>query len=496
MTGTLPASDVHALGRLDATDQAALVRHGDVTATELVSAAIARIEDLNPTLNAVITTTYDRALGSAAAGVPAGPFTGVPYLVKDLAIEVAGVRFTEGSRFLADLVSTTDQELTQRLRRAGLVILGKTNTCEFGMSATVEPLLHGATHNPWDVTRTPGGSSGGSAAAVAAGLVPFAHGNDLGGSIRFPASCCGLFGFKPSRGRNPLGPEYGDVCNGFAVEHALTRSVRDSAALLDATAGPDLGDPYNAPPAPDGGFAAEVAREPGRLRIAYSAQPPGGHPVHPHCVAALDETLRLCEHLGHEVVEAELPGLDDRIGAAIGATYGGAVTWILDYWIRRIGREPEADEIEPYTRALWESGRHISAGDYLLAVTDLQAFARRVAGFFTRYDVWLTPTLAQPPLPLGEMVSTADDPWRAGRNSAPFVAFPAIVANITGAPAMSVPMFWSADGLPIGVHFLGRYGDDATLFRLAGQLERAAPWGNRWPELTGRVDFAGPSGPA
>ena len=238
MTTALAHRDADAIARLDATDQAALVRDREVTAAELTEAAISRIERLNPQLNAVITPTFGRARAQAAAGPPEGPFTGVPYLLKDLAIEDAGVRFTEGSRFLASHVSRHDQELTRRLRAAGLVICGKTNTPEFGLQPTTEPLLHGPTRNPWDLTRTTGGSSGGSAAAVAAGMVPFAHGNDLGGSIRFPASCCGLFGFKPSRARNPLGPEYGDVGAGFAVEHALTRSVRDSAALLDATAGP------------------------------------------------------------------------------------------------------------------------------------------------------------------------------------------------------------------------------------------------------------------
>jgi amidase len=483
VTSTLSTRDADAIGRLDATDQAALLQAGEVTAEELVVAAIDRIERLNPRLNAVITPTFERALTQVRSGLPAGPFTGVPYLLKDLAIEDAGVRFTEGSRFLADHVSTKDQELTARLRRAGLVMCGKTNTCEFGMTPTVEPLLHGPTRNPWDLNRTPGGSSGGSAAAVAAGMVPFAHGNDLGGSIRFPASCCGLFGFKPTRGRNPVGPEYGDVVNGFAVEHALTRSVRDSAALLDATAGPSVGDPYPAPPAPPGGFLDAAGRDPGRMHIAYSINPPDGHPVHPDCVAALQSALALCESLGHEVVEADLPGLDERTGHAIGIAYGSAVAWIVNYWIRVLGREPGPDELEPYTRALWEQGRTVTGGDYLLAITDLQRFSREVAQFFTQYDVWLTPTLALPPVPIGHITSTVDDPWRAGRRGAPFVAFPAIVANITGAPAMSVPLHWSTQDLPIGVHALGRFGADADLFSLAGQLERARPWSDRWPEL-------------
>ena len=482
MSAALPAAEADAIGRLDATDQAGLVRRGEVSAPELVAAAIDRIERLNPALNAVITPTFERALDQARRIPPGGPFAGVPYLLKDLAVEDAGVRFTEGSRFLATNVSTVDQELTVRLRRAGLVILGKTNTCEFGMTPTVEPELHGATRNPWDLSRTPGGSSGGSAAAVASGMVPFAHGNDLGGSIRYPASCCGLFGFKPSRGRNPLGPEYGDVVAGAAVEHALTRSVRDSATLLDATGGADLGDPYPGPPVPEGGFAAAAARDPGRLRIAYWSTPTGGHPLHPDCEAALDEAVALCDSLGHHVEEAELP-IGDHTGSAIGVMYGAAITWIMNYWIRIVGREPGPDELEPFTRALWDNGRAVSGGDYLMAVMDLQRYSRSVAAFFTRYDVWLTPTLAQPPLPLGLITSTVDDPWRAGRNGAGFVAFPGVIANITGAPAMSVPLHWSAAGLPVGVHALGRFGADDQLISLAGQLERARPWAERWPSL-------------
>src|SRR5215211_3954278 len=269
----LSASDVDSLGRLDATAQATLVRSGEVTAEELVTAAVARIEASNPALNAVVTRTYEQALDEARTGLPDGPFTGAPYLLKDLVAERAGVRHTAGSAFLRDHVSTTDQELVVRLRRAGLVVLGKTSTAELGLLPTCEPVLFGPTRNPWDLTRSPGGSSGGSAAAVAAGMVPFAHANDAAGSIRYPASCCGLFGLKPTRGRNPLDPAYGDAWGGLAAEHALTRSVRDSAALLDATAGPDLGDPYVAPQ-PRGPFAAEVGRDPGRLRIGFSGRTP------------------------------------------------------------------------------------------------------------------------------------------------------------------------------------------------------------------------------
>jgi amidase len=471
------------LASLDATGQAELVRTGQLRPEDLVLAAIDRIERLNPVLNAVVTTDFDRALEAARTLGSSGPFAGVPYLLKDLVAEAPGVRFTEGSRFLAENVSSVESELVRRLRRAGLVILGKTNTPEFGMAPTVEGELFGAAHNPWDLSRTTAGSSGGSAAAVAAGLVPAAHGNDAGGSLRFPASACGVFGFKPTRARVPLGPLYGDAFGGWAIEHALTRSVRDSAAMLDATSGPQPGDPYAAP-APLRAFADEVAREPGRLRLAWTSRTPDGRPVHPDCLAALHQAVALCEGLGHEVVERDLVELTPEVGRAIGTSYSAGMTWIVDYWARLIGREPREDELEPYTWAFWQRGRRVTAGQYLLAVTDLQAFARRVACAMETIDAWVWPTLAQPPLPLGEMTSTREDPLRLVEPAGGFVAFPAIVANITGAPAMSVPLHWSESGLPIGVHFLGRPGEDGRLFRLASQLERARPWRDRRPQLS------------
>jgi len=466
---------------VDVVGQAALVRAGEVTAVELVEAAVMRIEALNGTLNAVVTEMFDDALARARRGID-GPLAGVPYLLKDLVVESAGVRFTEGSRFLRDNVSTFDSELVVRLRRAGLVVLGKTNTPEFGMLPACEPRLHGATKNPWNVTRSTSGSSGGSAAAVASGMVPAAHANDLGGSIRYPASACGLFGLKPTRGRNPFGPEYGDVVSGFAVEHALTRTVRDSAAILDATAGPDLGGPYWAPP-PARPFSEEVGADPGRLRIGFTARTPEGPMGHPDCVAALDDAVALCDSLGHDLVEAELPAITEEVGAAIGTGISAATAWIAQYWIRHVGREPEVDELEPQTRALWEEGERVSAADYLLAIGVLQRYSRQVAALLTDVDVLLTPTLSSPPLPLGEMVSTDDDPMRAYAAAGTTVRYAGVVANITGNPAMSVPLWRNADDLPIGVHFLGPFGDEATLFRLASQLEAARPWALRRPEV-------------
>jgi amidase len=469
------------LSLLDATAQAELVRTGQVTAVELVEAAIERIEALNPALNAVVTPVFDRAVDAARSG-PAGPFAGVPYLLKDLACEMEGVRFTEGSRFLAGNVSAFDAELVVRLRRAGLVIAGKTNTPEFGMAPACEPVLFGPTRNPWDTQRSTSGSSGGSAAAVASGMVPFAHGNDLGGSLRYPASACGLFALKPTRARNPLGPEYGDVAAGAAAEHALTRSVRDSAALLDATCGPDAGDPYWAPP-PARPFAEEVGADPGRLRIAYTARTPEGDLGHPDCVAAAEHAARLCASLGHEVAEADWPGFTPVVGAAIGTMIYGATAWILRYWIRRLGREPGADEIEPLTRALWEAGEKVTAAEWLLAMEDIQRFGRAVARFFSAFDVFLTPTMSAPPLPIGAMASTPEDPWRSLKISGQTVRYAGVMANLTGNPAMSVPLWWNDDGLPIGVHFLGRFGDEATLVRLASQLEASQPWAGRLPAV-------------
>jgi len=467
---------------LDAVAQADLVRSGQVTATELVRAAIDRIEALNPTLNAVITPTFDSALAAAATVPATTPLSGVPFLVKDLVVEIAGVPFHEGSRFLSDHVLTYDSEIVRRWRRAGLVILGKTNCPEFGMVPATEPLSAGATRNPWDVGRSTSGSSGGSAAAVASGMVPIAHGNDAGGSLRYPASACGLFGLKPTRARNPLGPQYGDAIAGWACEHALTRTVRDSAVLLDATAGPDIGDPYPAP-TPARPFAMEVGAHPGRLRIANTSRTPEGVAAHPDCVVALEDASALLTDLGHELVEAELPGLTPEVGESIGTVFMATTDWIVRYWVDRMGREPGPDDLEPLTRAYREQGRSISGGRFLQAVETCQRFGRTVARFLTGVDVWLTPTMSSPPPPIGEITSTDDDPWRAARNGGSTVAFAGVVANITGNPAMSVPLCWNADGLPIGVHVLGRFGDEVTLFRLAAQLEQARPWAHRWPTV-------------
>ena len=287
-------------GFVDATTQAEMVRNGEVTPLELVDSAIERVERLNPALNAVITPMYDEAREAASRPIPDGPFSGVPFLAKDFLAEYAGVRFTESSNYIGDFVPEEDTELVRRWKRAGLIAIGKTNLPEMAIGATTEPVRFGPTRNPWDTTRTPGGSSGGAGAAVASGMVPMAHGNDAGGSIRIPAACCGVFGLKPTRGRNPLGPHFGDMLSGFVAEHALTRTVRDSAALLDATAGPAVGDPYWAPPQRRP-YVEEVSTDPGRLRVAFSKSTLLGNPLHPDCTEAVLNTASLCDSLGHEV---------------------------------------------------------------------------------------------------------------------------------------------------------------------------------------------------
>ncbi len=469
------------LNRLDATAQAELVRKKEVSPRELVDAAIARIERVNPSLNAVIRPLFDEARAAAGGHLPDGPFRGVPILIKDVFGSVKGVAHTFGSRALANYVADHDSEEIARLKRAGFVIVGKTNAPEFGIVPTTEPALFGPTRNPWDRARSPGGSSGGSAAAVAAGMTAVAHANDGGGSIRIPASCCGVFGLKPTRGRNTLAPDLGDVMSGLVAEHAVTRSVRDSAAVLDATAGPAPGDPYFAPP-PARPFRDEVGAPPGRLRIALSVTAATGAPTHPDCVAAAREAAALCELLGHHVVEA-VPTVDPFMlsEAFLGVWSAGAAATLESVRYLR-GTPVKEEEVEPLTWALAEAGRRVNAAQYLMAVTFLQMVSRAVARFMADYDVLLTPTAAEPPPVLGSFDALPGNPMAGLFRAAAFVPFTPM-ANFTGQPAMSVPLHWSADGLPIGAHFTGRYGDEATLFRLAAQLEEARPWRDRWPKL-------------
>ncbi len=466
---------------LDATAQAELVRKKEIQAIELVEAAIERIEQLNPILNAVVTPMYEQAREAAAGDLPGGPFTGVPFLIKDLLAYYKGVRMTLGSQLMSDFIPDHDSELVLRMKRAGLIILGKTNTPEFGILPTTEPHLFGPSRNPWDTERTTGGSSGGSAAAVAAGMVPMAHGNDGGGSIRIPASCCGLFGLKPTRGRNPLGPDFGDIMGGLVAEHAITRSVRDSAALLDATAGPDIGDPYWAQP-PGCPFLQEVGVEPGRLRIAFSTETTTGGLVHPDCVSAVKDAAALCEELGHEVVEAAPTVGGELVSKSFMVLWSSGCAATLEGIAHMTGKRPGPEKVEPLSWALCEMGRKHNSTEYVLAIQTLQREARQVARFFVDYDVLLTPTLREPPVPLGTFDSTPDQPLKGLDRAIEFVPFTPI-CNVTGQPAISVPLFWNGEELPVGVQFVGRFGDEATLFRLAAQLEDARPWAGRRPTL-------------
>ena len=466
---------------LDAMALAELVRQKQIKAIELVDAAVDQIERLNPKLNAVVTPMYEQARKLAASKLADGPFAGVPFLLKDLGPTLRGVRMTMGSVFMRDFVPDHDSELVSRLKRAGLIFIGKTNTPELGILPTTEPRLFGASRNPWDLSRTPGGSSGGSAAAVAARIVPVAHGNDGGGSIRIPASCCGLFGLKPTRARNPLGPDFGDVFGGLVIDHAVTRSVRDSAALLDATSGPDVGDPYWAP-VPARPFIEEVGADPGKLRIAFSKVTPKGAEVHKECMNAVEDAAALCADLGHEVVEAAPEVNGELVTRAFMALWSSGCAWTIDGLGLAKGRTPTQDQFEPLTWALYEMGRQQTAASYLLSVTFLQKVARGIAQFLLKYDLWLTPTLGEPPVPLGTFDSPLENPLEGLRRAVAFVPFTPI-CNATGQPAMSVPLYWNAGGLPVGVHFVGRFGDEATLFRLAAQLESARPWNGRRPPI-------------
>ena len=484
----------------DALGLADLVRKRQVTPLELVDSAIARIEASNPRLNAVVHKVYDRARRQAAAALPPGPFSGVPFLLKDLLALDAGVPATGSCRFLSAWVPPHDSELVRRFKAAGLVILGKTNTPEMGILPTTEPDLRGPTRNPWDLARTTGGSSGGSAAAVAARMAPMAHGNDGGGSIRIPASCCGIFGMKPTRARNPMGPYLGEAWHGMVVEHALTVSVRDSAALLDATAGPDPGAPYMAPPR-ERPYLEEVGREPGRLRIGFTTRSLFGETVHPDCVAAVADAARLCEKLGHSVEDAEPPLDRATLRKAFVVLLAAEIAAEIAQAGALLGRRPTAGGFEPGTWFLGQVGRKLTAAELALAVRQLQQAGRRLASWFEEHDALLTPTVATPPPRLGELGPKRSDllalavfralPFgpalrkaldRLAEDAFEFAAFTEI-ANITGQPAMSVPLHWNAEGLPIGVQFVGRFGDEATLFRLAGQLERERPWASRSPPV-------------
>ena len=471
------------LAVLDATAQADLVRGGDASAAELVDGAIARIDKLNGELNAVIHPLYDRARAAVKTGLPAGPFTGVPIVIKDLDGTLAGAPYHAGNKALkaANYVATVTSALFERLERAGFVIVGKTNPPEFGLMPTAEPQAYGPTHNPWDVAHSCGGSSGGSASAVASGMVPVGHAGDGGGSIRIPASMCGLFGLKPTRGRVSLGPAEHEAWAGLVMRHVVTRTVRDSAAILDVLHGYTTGDWYTAP-APGRAYAREVGTDPGKLRIGVrTTSPLGLAPVDPECVAAVEETARLLESLGHTVVEAGPAGLDD-------GTLLDTFTTVMLSDLRTtlaevaaiIGRDVTADDMEPGTWASYQAGAGIDAGTYIGVLKRMQAWARSVIAWWLDdgFDLLVTPTCAEPPPVIGDLTH----PETGSARLLPFVIFTAPF-NVTGQPAMSVPLAQSASGLPVGVQLVGAPYREDLLFRVAGQLEQARPWADRRPSV-------------
>jgi len=467
--------------RYDAAGLADLVRRKQVTPGELLEAAIERVQARNGAINAVTMPLYDYARAAIAAGLPEGPFTGVPFLMKDLTAAIAGVPMTRSSRFFADAPPpTADSEHVARLKRAGLVIFGRTNTCELGLSLTCEPRLHGATKNPWDLTRISGGSSGGAAAAVGARMLPMAHATDGFGSIRAPAACCGVVGLKPTRGRNTMAPVLGEGLGGCSVEHAVTLSVRDSATLLDATHGPGAGDPYAAP-APARPFRQEVGADPGALRIAFTSLAPNGAKVEPESLRVLTETARLCAELGHRVEQTD-PAIDRSVVVPTFLTLAAANTVVNLSSHPTKGRAAQPDEVETVTWATAKLGERVSGADYVRATQSAHRLGRQMAAFHADWDVLLTPGLATVPVKLGwidMMMGDVDEYWRRVFTFSPFTVW----FNLTGQPAMMLPLGRSPEGLPIAVQIVARYGDEATLFRLAAQLEAARPWFERKPAL-------------
>jgi Asp-tRNA(Asn)/Glu-tRNA(Gln) amidotransferase A subunit family amidase len=468
--------------RYDGLGLAALVRRGDITPQQLLDAAIARVEARNPPLNAVVSKLYDFGRQAIAQGLPDGPFRGVPYLMKDLTSPIAGVRMTRGSTFFADTPpASADSEHMQRLKRAGLVVFGRTNTPELGLSLTCEPRLFGPTRNPWDVTRVSGGSSGGAAAAVAARMLPMAHASDGFGSIRAPAACCGLVGLKPTRSRNTFAPFAGEGLGGLSTEHAVTLTVRDSAALLDATCGPGSGDPYVAP-TPSGPFLREVGADPGRLRIAWTAATPNGAEVEAEPLRVLAETVALCAALGHRV-EQRNPDIDGAAAVPTFLTLASANTVVNLASHPTAGRPARESEVERITWLTAKMAERTGAPDYVRATQTAHRLGRQMAAFHADWDVLLTPGLAMLPPKLGwmdMMMDDVDEYWRRVFAFSPFTVW----FNITGQPAMMLPLGQSEGGLPVAVQLVARYGDEATLFRLAAQLEAARPWIGRRPALS------------
>lgn len=467
---------------MDAIDQAALVAKGEVTPSELLEAAIDRIEQSNPSLNAVVIEWFDHARSVAAdAGLPPGPFRGVPFLLKDLYTSFAGQTLSNGNVALKEArkVDTVDTTLVARFKAAGLVIAGRTNSPEMGSLPTTQPLAWGPTRNPWALDRTPGGSSGGAAAAVATGMVPFANASDGGGSIRIPASCCGLLGLKPSQGRITVGPARAEV--GLGVELCLSRTVRDTAALLDAVRGPGIGDTVIAPP-PLRPYAEEVGADPGRLRIGLLDSHPRGDFLHQDCVEAARSAASMLEGLGH-IVEPAWPAClsDTTLPAKFMGLWATQLAMAARGFSATLGREVTAEDIEPVNWVLIERARQLTAVDYAAAQEAGWAFRRALQQWWADgWELLLTPTVAEPPLPLREFENNPEHPTAPMRRGGEFAAFTPPF-NMSGQPAISLPLYRNADGLPIGVQLAAAYGREDVLIRVAAQLESAHPWSSVHP---------------
>jgi amidase len=459
---------------------AGLVSRKEVSPEELLDAAVDRAHRIQPRLNCLSQCFPERARTAIAGGLPDGPFRGVPFLLKDVSVTLAGTPTLSGSRLCRDAPPAQQSStLVERFECSGAVIFGKTTTPEFGIAASTETSLTGITRNPWNPERTPGGSSGGASAAVAAGIVPLAHGSDGGGSIRIPASACGLFGLKPTRARTPSGPTQGEGWGSLAVHHVLTRSVRDSAAMLDCIHGPAAGDPYFAPPV-SRPFLEEVGADPGRLSVALQLEPFSGVPVDPECRNAALAAARLLEGLGHRVEEAKPDVAWEDLAWALHVLVASNVR--LTVMILANGIEPGPDLIDNVNLSAMEFAQKLKAEDYAKAIRIIHAYGRRMAAFHERYEVIVSPTLAKPPVPLGPQHTDNPDMrdyTQAITTFAPFTG----PFNMSGTPSMSVPLHWTADGLPVGVMISAAFGCEGLLFRLAAQLEAAQPWSWRRPGL-------------
>jgi len=458
---------------------AELVAKKKVKPIELLDEAIGRAERLNPVLNAIIFKDYERARDAAKGKLSKGPFAGVPFLLKDILAFAQGMPTRQGAQFIPPIPWPHDSFLVAKFKQAGLIAFGKTNVPEFGLVPTTESRLYGPARNPWNLDHSPGGSSGGSAAAVAAGIVPLAHANDGGGSIRIPASCCGLVGLKPTRARSSMGPDFADSIDGLGVDLVVSRSVRDTAAALDAVAGGMPGDPYCSTPAPES-YLAGAKRKPKKLRIAFDTKKLDGKTLHPDCVAAVKHAAKLCAGLGHEVEEAS-PNLDQAtLLPSFLALWGANLAAGIDTVAMLTGQTPKSELFEGLTWGLYEAGKSVTASAYLIAKESMNSAAREAARFHETYDFWLSATLGAPPVKLGTFDMEERDPHKSFAPIIDYVPFTAM-QNATGQPAINLPLHWNKEGLPIGVQFVGRFGDELGLLRLASQLEKAAPWASRRP---------------